>query len=154
VVVVVVGAGRVVVVTAGTVGAPEAGVDPAPGPWVGRVVVVVVGAGRVVVVTTGTVGSVVGGVGRAPEPPVGAVGGGVVVGTVPRCGVALVAGTAAGPDGDGAWNPVTVPAAAAGPGRVVARSSTAAAVNPAAEMSAAAVTTATMVKRSLRWILG
>jgi hypothetical protein len=36
----------------------------------------------------------------------------------------------------------------------VARNSNAAAVNPAAEMSAAAVTTATMVKRSLRWILG
>jgi hypothetical protein len=153
VVVVVIGAGRVVVVTTGTVGAPGAGVDPAPGPWAGRVVVVV-GAGRVVVVTTGTVGRVVGGVGRAPEPPVGAVGGGVVVGTVPRCGVALVVGTAAGLDSDGAWNPVTVPAAAADPGRVVARNSNAAAVNPAAEMSAAAVTTATMVKRSLRWILG
>jgi hypothetical protein len=153
VVVVVVGGGTVVGVTTGTVGVPGAGFDPAPGPWAGRVVVVV-GAGRVVVVTTGTVGRVVGGVGRAPEPPVGAVGGGVVVGTVPTCGVALGAGTAAGPDGDSVWNPVAVPWAAAGPGRVVARSSTAAAVNPTAEMSAAAVTTAMMVKRSPRWILG
>lgn len=153
VVVGVVGGGTVVGVATGTVGAPGAGFDPAPGPWAGRVVVVV-GAGRVVVVTTGTVGRVVGGVGRAPEPPVGPVGGRVGGGTVPTCGVVPVASTAAGPEGDSARNPVAVPSAAAGPGRVVARSSTAVAVNPTAEMSAAAVTTAMMVKRSPRWILG
>jgi hypothetical protein len=157
VVVVEVGVGTVVGVTTGTVGAgfgaPGVGFGPAPDPWEGRVVVVV-GAGRVVVVTTGTVGRVAGGVGRAPRPPAGAAAGGVVVGAMPTCGVVLVAGAAAIPDGDSAWNPMAVPWADAAAGRAVGRSSTAAAVNPTAETSAAAITTAMMVKRSRRWIHG
>ncbi len=153
--VVVVGAGTVVVVTAGTVvdgcGGPGAGFDPAPGPpspWVvvvvvdsvvvigtGNVVVgagkvvVVVGDGTVVVVTTGTV--------------VVDVGDGGTVGEVSE------------PERIRVLSPTATPRGDVASGRAVALSSTAVAVNPAADTAATATTTATRRRRlSLRYWCG
>lgn len=159
--VVVVGAGTVVVVTAGIVGdgcgAPGGGFDPAPGPptaWVVVVVggtgnVVVGGTGNVVVVGTGTVEVDVGDGNGGVDPPAGPVAGWVMV-----VAVGAICGGAVGevsvtdePDRSRVPRPTATPRADGAAGRAVALSSIAVAVNPPADMAAATTTTATRPKR-------
>jgi hypothetical protein len=135
---VVVGAGTVVGVTTGTVGAGfGGGLEPPPSCLVGWVVV---GAGVVVGVTTGTVGEGTDG---------GAAIGWVVVVAPGTVGVVGERSPFEGPDRLKELRPVTTPWVVATRGDVAVRS-TAVAVSPPAEMAATTATTVVMAKRCPR----